>query len=116
MSSSATATATAVDGGFRKCNSPILYLFGGLTLMLGLIAVTLAVLTCSYRKSSASSGPSRGPEDRTGASNDNDEPSKIEVENNVPKIAVIMPGHENPTFLAKLASSSTTSHNGCQQV
>ncbi|KAI3439192.1 uncharacterized protein J3R85_005159 [Psidium guajava] len=113
---SSAAAAAAVDGGFRKQNAPIPFLFGGLTLMLGLIAVALAFLTCSYRKSFASSGQSRSPDDRTRVGNDNDELSKIELEDSVPKIAVIMPGHENPTFLAKLAPSSTPICNGCQQV
>ncbi|KAL3719346.1 hypothetical protein ACJRO7_004320 [Eucalyptus globulus] len=111
MSSDAT-----VDGGFHKWNTPIPYLFAGLALMLGLIAVALVVLACSHRKSSASSGLSRDPEDQTRVDSDDNKPSKVEQEDNAPKIVVIMPGHENPTFLAKLASSSTASHNGCQQV
>ncbi|KAF8020583.1 hypothetical protein BT93_G1118 [Corymbia citriodora subsp. variegata] len=110
------SSAAPVDGGFHKWNSPIPYLFAGLALMLGLIAVALVVLACSHRKSSASSGLSHDPEDQTGADGDKDKLSKMEQEDNAPKIVVIMPGHENPTFLAKLASSSPSSHNGCQQV
>ncbi|XP_030550837.1 protein GLUTAMINE DUMPER 2-like [Rhodamnia argentea] len=110
-----SSASAAVDGGFWKWNSPIPYLFGGLTLMLGLIAVALVVLACSYQTPSTSTDPSRDPEDQAAPSNDDDKPAKIELEDNVPKIVVIMPGHENPTFLAKLASSSKTSHNGCQQ-
>ncbi|KAI6670457.1 hypothetical protein NL676_005342 [Syzygium grande] len=110
-----SSSTAAVDGGFHKWNSPIPYLFGGLTIMLGLIAVALVVLACSHQKSSVSLALSHDPEDQARANGDDKKPSKMELEDIVPKV-VIMPGHENPTFLAKLASSSTASHDGCQQV
>ncbi|KAL5723408.1 hypothetical protein ACHQM5_006814 [Ranunculus cassubicifolius] len=73
-------------------HSPIPYLFGGLAAMLTLIALSLIVLVCSHRKSSAN------PE-----SDDIEKAPKLslpppEME---PKIVVIMAGDNMPTFIAK---------------
>ncbi|KAL5582040.1 hypothetical protein UlMin_014482 [Ulmus minor] len=93
-----TATATAVDAGFRNWNTPIPYLFAGLALMLGLITVALAILACSYRKSSPNSEtPSQEKPANT--------PENVVVDSE-PKIVVIMAGDDNPTYLAKPISST----------
>jgi hypothetical protein len=94
------STAATVDAGFRNFKSPIPYLFAGLAAMLGLIAVALVILACSYRKSLPDS-PSDAEE----------KPAKpvpdMEMDSE-PKIVVIMAGEDNPTYLAK--PTSITSH------
>ncbi|KAJ1414006.1 protein GLUTAMINE DUMPER 5-like [Sesbania bispinosa] len=83
--------ATGAD--FRKVTSPVPYLFGGLALMLALIAVALIILACSYH---------------------NEEKPAKTVEMGVdsePKIVVIMAGDTNPTYLAKPAMSTSTCHS-----
>ncbi|GAB4832477.1 hypothetical protein Ancab_006499, partial [Ancistrocladus abbreviatus] len=105
----ATATATAarsaangmMDSGFRW-NSPIPYLFGGLALMVGLIAVALIILACSYKKSSSD------------GDDGNKEPGEMVAVklDNEPKVVVIMAGDDNPTYLAKPVPAATN----CQQV
>ncbi|XVE78626.1 hypothetical protein DITRI_Ditri13aG0161400 [Diplodiscus trichospermus] len=100
MRPASNSTAVITGAGFRYWKSPIPYLFGGLAVMLGLIAVALIILTCSYKEPpSNSSGEAE------------EKPSKqvtmqLEME---PKIVVIMAGDENPTYLAKPVSS--TCHN-----
>lgn len=85
-----TATVTAKAGAkIQTWKSPIPYLFGGLGLMLGIIAVALILLACSYRKSS----PNDAEEKPLHA-------LQPEME---PKIVVIMAGESNPTYLAKPA-------------
>ncbi|GMH04397.1 hypothetical protein Nepgr_006236 [Nepenthes gracilis] len=86
---SRAAAKGAVDGGFRQSNSPVPYLFGGLAVMLGLIAVALIILACSYWRSS-SGGTGAGEGTRRAAEVDSE-----------PKIVVIMAGDEIPTYLAK---------------
>lgn len=91
MGEAATYTNTTLIDGvqIQRWNSPVFYLFGGLALMLALVATALLILACSYRKSSSS--------------NDDEKPSIFhELEgDNQPKIVVIMPGDDNPTYLAK---------------
>ncbi|KAG5093017.1 hypothetical protein JHK82_051795 [Glycine max] len=78
-------------GGFKTLSSPIPYLFGGLAIMLALIAVALLILACDEEKPP--------------------QMKMVEKEENVsePKIVVIMAGEGNPTYLAKPVPS--TSHN-----
>ncbi|XWS36886.1 hypothetical protein CRYUN_Cryun20dG0123700 [Craigia yunnanensis] len=95
------STAAVTGAGFRHWNSPIPYLFGGLAVMLGLIAMALVILACSYKKSQSNNSSGEAEE----------KPAKqvtmqLEME---PKIVVIMAGDENPTYLAKPVSS--TCHN-----
>uniref|UniRef100_A0A5B7APQ2 Putative Glutamine dumper 2 n=1 Tax=Davidia involucrata TaxID=16924 RepID=A0A5B7APQ2_DAVIN len=85
-------------------NSPIPYLFGSLALVLGLITVALIVLACSYRKRASNSS--------TSSDDAEEKPVKsvkiMDTEADMgPKIAVIMAGDDNPTYLAKPVSSST---------
>ncbi|MED6205775.1 hypothetical protein PIB30_020903 [Stylosanthes scabra] len=81
----------------RNVSSPIPYLFGGLAFMLGLIAMALMLLACSYHNqqySSSSTAPAKTTTEK-------------EAEDSEPKIVVIMAGDSNPTYLAKPISSST---------
>ncbi|KAK9272685.1 hypothetical protein L1049_003062 [Liquidambar formosana] len=89
-----TAPAAAVDGGIQRWNSPIPYLFGGLALMLGLIAVALLILACSYRRHTSNEGEEKPAK-----------PMNMQLDNE-PKIVVIMAGDDNPTYLAKPVSST----------
>ena len=92
-------------GGFKTLSSPIPYLFGGLAIMLAVIAVALLILAWSYRKQYYTSSNSASDEEKP-------PPIKmVEKEENVsePKIVVIMAGESNPTYLAKPVPS--TSHN-----
>ncbi|KAK6913435.1 hypothetical protein RJ641_023036 [Dillenia turbinata] len=104
-----TNTTTTVEAGFHKLNSPLPYLFGGLALMLGLIALALILLACSYRNSFSNSR------------NDNEEEKSVKPgrsaspESHKPKFVVIMPGDDNPTYVANpvvtVSSSSSSTHN-----
>ncbi|XVF31654.1 hypothetical protein REPUB_Repub17cG0009900 [Reevesia pubescens] len=78
--------------------SPIPFLFGSLAIVLLLIIVSLVMLVCSYRKSSANS-----PQDST-----DEKPAKhiISVLDAEPKIVVIMAGNHKPTYLATPVTSS----------
>ncbi|KAA8547855.1 hypothetical protein F0562_004284 [Nyssa sinensis] len=91
-------TATTVDGGSRQWNSPIPYLFGGLALTLGLVALALIILACSYKRSS--SGSSTEVQEKPA-----DMPMNVLQPEMEPKIVVIMAGDDNPTYLAKPSSS-----------
>lgn len=101
MRPASNSTTVNVDAGFRNFNSPIPYLFGGLALMLGLIAVALLILACSYGKTFSNS-PSDA-EEKQAKSTVN---MKADSE---PKVVVIMAGDDIPTYLAKPVSS--TGHN-----
>ncbi|KAI3784964.1 hypothetical protein L1987_44072 [Smallanthus sonchifolius] len=94
-------TAAAAATGFRW-NSPIPYLFGGLALMLTLIACALIILVCSYKKPYSSSTSTSS---ENGAGNQ-EKPSvpefRVELSPEMePKIVIVMPGDINPTYLAK---------------
>ncbi|KAM1015641.1 hypothetical protein ACFX2I_045373 [Malus domestica] len=95
-----TTAATGHDAIFRNWNSPMPYLFGGLALMLGLVAAALLILACSLHKSSSSS------------SSDQDQkptrPVDIEAGDSESKILVIMAGEKTPTYLANPITCSTT--------
>ncbi|KAK9272604.1 hypothetical protein L1049_002978 [Liquidambar formosana] len=98
-----TPTNTSSTTGVRLWNSPIPYLFGGLALMLGLIAVALVVLVCTHRKHSSNS-----------SSNDAEEkpvkPTINTLADAEPKIVVIMAGENNPTYIATPAVTFLPSH------
>ncbi|CAN4082765.1 unnamed protein product [Withania somnifera] len=101
MKPSHNTTSTVVDSSFHRWNSPVPYLFGGLAIIMGLIALALLIITCSYKKPSMEESSSSS----TNNVNDSDrhqqkplEAMKPEME---PKFVVIMPGDYNPTWLAK---------------
>ncbi|CAK7334824.1 unnamed protein product [Dovyalis caffra] len=81
-------------------HSPMPYLFGCLGLMLLAIAVALITLACSYyRKHSGNS--SSDQEEKSAAI-----PISMLVLDAEPKIVVIMPGEDKPTYLATPIDSS----------
>ncbi|EEF31581.1 protein GLUTAMINE DUMPER 5 [Ricinus communis] len=96
MRPTSNSTTAAAAAGFWHWSSPIPYLFGGLALILGIIAVALIILACSYRKSLSNESTEDGHEEKPGARQ-----VEIMVDSDEPKIAVIMAGDDNPTFLAK---------------
>ncbi|CAN7045171.1 protein GLUTAMINE DUMPER 6-like [Brassica rapa] len=80
--------------------SPIPYLFGGLFLLILLIALALLSLVCTNKKTPSSSSSSNdtnpvGEEDDTG-----DNKSKIIMVEYLPKIVVILAGEDKPSCLA----------------
>ena len=97
MRPTSNSTTVNVDAGFRNFNSPIPYLFGGLALMLGLIAVALFILACSYGKT-LSNSPSDAEEKQAKTVN--------MTADSQPKVVVIMAGDNIPTYLAMPVSST----------
>ena len=96
-------TAPAVHAGsYQDRNSPIPYLFSGLGLMFGLVAVALMILACSYRKSSSNSATDPEVQEKSA----NQVQMKAEME---PKIVVIMAGDDSPTYLANPVSCNCQS-------
>ncbi|XWS47536.1 hypothetical protein CRYUN_Cryun14cG0160800 [Craigia yunnanensis] len=100
MRPASNSTAAVTGAGFRHWNSPIPYLFGGLAVMLGLIAMALVILACSFKKTPSNSSGEAEEKSTKQAT------MQLEME---PKIVVIMAGDENPTYLAKPVSC--TRHN-----
>ncbi|KAF8365151.1 hypothetical protein HHK36_032839 [Tetracentron sinense] len=96
-----TNTSPTAASGFQRWNSPVPYIFGGLAVMLGFIALALIILVCSCCKSSANSS-SDTVEKPAKAVN-----SPVDTE---PKIVVIMAGDDIPTYLAKPVSSTLHGH------
>ncbi|XWS47535.1 hypothetical protein CRYUN_Cryun14cG0160700 [Craigia yunnanensis] len=79
--------------------SPIPFLFGSLAIVLLMILVSLVMLVCSYRKSSANS------------QHDSEEKSAkhfISALDAEAKIVVIMAGNDKPTYLATPVTSSVS--------
>ncbi|PWA58234.1 hypothetical protein CTI12_AA402130 [Artemisia annua] len=108
-------SATEPATGFRW-HSPIPYLFGGLAMMLTLIAFALIILVCSYKKpysSSTNSSPNSTPDQEKSSVPEFRMESSREME---PKIVIVMPGDINPTYLAKPTPPTTTGADHLQQV
>ncbi|XP_044468940.1 protein GLUTAMINE DUMPER 2-like [Mangifera indica] len=103
MGTASNSTSGGVNGGLGHWNSPVPYLFGGLGAMLGLIAIALIILACSYRRSSMNSSGSDHHDQGESVKQVVD--MQLEME---PKIVVIMAGDDNPTYLAKPASASAS--------
>lgn len=74
-------------------HTPIPYLFGGLAVIMGLIALALLALTCSYCRNNSQDDDDL---DNKESESQTKEPIKVYEE----KILVIMAGNEKPTFLA----------------
>lgn len=101
--STCTAEDSSVEAsyGLKRLDSPVPYLFGGLALMLALIAVTLIMLACSHRSndshdSSADEEKNPGKQMRSSEAADCEEP----------RIVAIMAGDKIPTYLARPAVAS----------
>ncbi|KAL7001772.1 Protein GLUTAMINE DUMPER 3 [Sarracenia purpurea var. burkii] len=107
------ATFSPAAAGERSpWSSPEPYLFGGLAAMLGLIALALLILACSYRKLSGhplmedgEGGESRDVE----GGEDKSRCSRQALPAFEEKILVIMAGDVKPTFLATPMSSEVSS-------
>ncbi|KAF3780789.1 GLUTAMINE DUMPER 4 protein [Nymphaea thermarum] len=84
-------------GGLTAPHSPNPYLFGGLGIMLFLIAFALIMLACSNQKDADQESGDELPEKPK-----NVKSSTVDME---PRIVVIMAGDEKPTFIAKPSSS-----------
>ncbi|KAJ4748027.1 Glutamine dumper 3 [Rhynchospora pubera] len=83
--------------------SPVPYLFGGLAAMMGVIALALLILACSYWKLSgflnsvtSNEESSSGTEGEKGSNDSDVGPVVVQTEH----VAVIMAGQERPTYLA----------------
>ncbi|CAK9324950.1 unnamed protein product [Citrullus colocynthis] len=87
-----------IDTGFGNWHSPIPYLFTGLAIVLGLIAIALLILSCSYLHSPPDSDSS--PTAPAPAPTDEEKPPNRSRDLE-PTIVVIMAGDDNPTFFAK---------------
>ncbi|KAJ0253982.1 Protein GLUTAMINE DUMPER 6 [Hirschfeldia incana] len=77
--------------------SPIPYLFGGLSLVLLLIALALFSLVCIHKKSHSSSSNTYPDEEEEDVG---DNEAKTVMGEYLPKIVVILAGDDQPTCLA----------------
>ncbi|KAL5725628.1 hypothetical protein ACHQM5_008753 [Ranunculus cassubicifolius] len=93
------STPTAADGW--RWNSPLPYLYGGLAAVLIAIALSLLSLAYSHWKSSDRNSSEVDVENQVKQSL----PPRVELE---PKLAVIMAGNHEPTYLAYPVSSYTS--------
>ncbi|XP_076886478.1 protein GLUTAMINE DUMPER 1-like [Bidens hawaiensis] len=98
-----------------RLNSPLIYLFGGIGIMLLLIMVALLMLSCSQWW--FNSEPAEG--DHVTNSDQFQKAADVHVCNGgddvvvSPKIAVIMAGEELPTYLAAPAHVPNSNISGC---
>ncbi|TXG51565.1 hypothetical protein EZV62_024089 [Acer yangbiense] len=88
-----TSTTSSTVGVFQW-NSPLPYVFGGLLLIFGVIAIALLFLVCCHNSSS-----------------DEKEDKSTEIvqlpADSEPEIVVIMAGDDHPTYIAKPSLAST---------
>lgn len=99
------STSTMVDGlgPHSTWRSPIPYLFGGIAAMMGMIALALLILACSYWKLSGylDSVTSNGePGSDTEGEKGSNGTDVGQVVMQTVHVAVIMAGEERPTYLA----------------
>lgn len=78
-----------------RWNSPLPYLFGGLALILGVISISLVILVCSYLFKKKHSSASFIDIEKQVSIND-----VVRVNDDVPKVVVIMAGDNKPTYIA----------------
>ncbi|CAL4971041.1 unnamed protein product [Urochloa decumbens] len=113
----AAAASPSSSGGARlpppphsPFQSPVPYLFGGLAAMLGLIALSLLALACSYWKLSGSLLAAGEPPEDAGSRRRGDGKAAAAGEDGMAgdhwreHVVVIMAGDERPTFLATPAA------------
>ncbi|XP_040377301.1 protein GLUTAMINE DUMPER 4-like [Oryza brachyantha] len=107
--SAAGPSSSAVEPAPRSpWQSPVPYLFGGLAAMLGLIALSLLALACSYWKlaGSSSDGGGGGRESRDdGGEKGSAAGGAGQAGRWRDHVVVIMAGDERPTFLATPSST-----------
>lgn len=82
---------------FWQWNSPLPYLFSGLALTLGLIAVALVLLACSFWKWSSDEGEDKS----TNTANNSTTMREMS-----PRVIVFMAGDREPTHIGVPISSS----------
>ena len=100
------ATAAAPRSPWQ---SPVPYLFGGLAAMLGLIALSLLALACSYWNLSGSAHADPGDDDQVDGEKRSAARMAGEWQGHV---VVIMAGDERPTYLATPASTTSSATDG----
>ncbi|CAN1228779.1 Protein GLUTAMINE DUMPER 2 [Linum grandiflorum] len=102
---------TTAEPSTSPWHSPVPYLFGGLAAMLGLIGFALLILACSYWKLSGQieNGGDSDQRDLEAGEETEDGEKKGKKQQYEEKVLVIMAGQVNPTFLATLSSSRTSS-------
>ncbi|CAA2992175.1 protein GLUTAMINE DUMPER 3-like [Olea europaea var. sylvestris] len=96
--------------------SPVPYLFGGLAAMLGLIALALLILACSYWKLSGRMNTGEGQRGDRDVEAGDEKNGSAAVKRPLPvfeeKIVVIMAGDLKPTFLATPMSRDSSFGDG----
>ncbi|RVX06363.1 protein GLUTAMINE DUMPER 2 [Vitis vinifera] len=90
------AADTTSSNGFWQLNSPLPYLFVGLALLLGVIAVALIILSCSHKQ----------PPADLATDDDKDKPPKP-MHTDPDTVLVVMAGDDSPKYLAKPMASTT---------
>lgn len=93
--------AASEQSNFWRFDSPLIYLFGGISLILALIVVALLILACSERKRRLAAVDGGDIEQ----GDDSQKPDKVMFNSgdgvdSTPKVVVIMAGDEVPTYLA----------------
>ena len=98
------------EQSFWRFDSPLVYLFGGIAVILALIIVALIILACSQRRWRLAANGSGDIEN----GGDDQKVAKAvyyggEGADATPKIVVIMAGDELPTYLATPAGATGVS-------
>ncbi|KAG6660038.1 protein GLUTAMINE DUMPER 2-like [Carya illinoinensis] len=101
------STSASVTAAPNPWKSPVPYLYGGLALMIVLIAGALVILVCSHQE--PASNRSSGREGETPALMPTNNDVTVQQLDAEPKIVVIMAGDDKPTYIAKPVTSSTNS-------
>ncbi|XP_065014343.1 protein GLUTAMINE DUMPER 3-like [Musa acuminata AAA Group] len=104
----AKAPSMAPGGPHSGWHSPVPYLFGGLAAMLGLIALALLILACSYWKLSSYLESGDGA-DQPNHEKPSDGSAGKETAFVEESVLVIMAGNSAPTFLAIPTASGSVS-------
>ncbi|KAK7383415.1 hypothetical protein VNO78_29094 [Psophocarpus tetragonolobus] len=113
LKTTTTITATAIVTTTKAAtttspwHSPIPYLFGGLAIIMALIAIALFILACSYWKLTRNSLNNNNNNDNNNVVKEGDDGSQNKEHPKAyeEKILVIMAGDNKPTFLATPSSS-----------
>ncbi|KAM7267700.1 hypothetical protein ACFE04_009866 [Oxalis oulophora] len=95
--------ASTASNGSIQWNTPLPYLFTGLLIVFGIIAVALFILACCQQLSTIANDH----HDHQSSCDDKEKKSAKSGENpasNLPEIVVIMAGDDRPTFVAKPTS------------
>ncbi|XP_047077791.1 protein GLUTAMINE DUMPER 2-like [Lolium rigidum] len=107
------AAASSAAAPRSPWHSPVPYLFGGLAAMLGLIALSLVALACSYWNLSGGGLAGQGDDDQT----DGQKRSVARLAGEWQRhVVVIMAGDEHPTFLATpVTTTGRDAEGGAEQ-